>query len=60
MSMRERIDVLMRGLNRRVLRRDFAEHALPQRVPLRHRIALVRHADLGEAAGLGDTRTRAG
>ena len=33
------------------LGRDFLEHALPQRVALLHRVALVGHADLGQPRG---------
>ena len=49
---RERVDVVVRRLDRRVLGRDFLEHALPERVALRHRVALVGHADLRQAARL--------
>ena len=56
---RERIDVLVRGGDARIRCRDFLEHALPQRVPLLHRVALVGHADPGQAARASQTRTRA-
>ena len=46
---RERVDVEMRGGDARILRRELPEQALPERVALRHGVALVRHADLGEA-----------
>ena len=42
MQHRERVDVEVPRLDRRILRRDLAEHALPERVPLR--IALLLSA----------------
>ena len=35
-------------------RRHFLEHALPQRVPLRHRVALIGHADAAAAVCRGE------
>ncbi len=49
---RERVDVEVPCLDAGVLRRDLAEDALPQRVPLRHRVALVGHAHAAAACGL--------
>jgi hypothetical protein len=42
---RQGVDVKVRGLDRRVVRPQLVEHALPERVPLAHRVALVGHAD---------------
>src|SRR6185312_10493024 len=53
---RQRVDVIVRRLDSRVLRRDFLEHALPQRVPLLHGVALVGHAHLREATRLGELK----
>src|SRR3954470_7952774 len=39
----------MTRLDAGILRRQFAEHALPQRVPLRHRVAFVDHAHAAAA-----------
>ena len=47
-----RIDVLMRRGDARIQRRHFLEHALPERVPLLHGVALVGHADFREAVRL--------
>jgi hypothetical protein len=42
---RQRIDVDMPRLDAGMARRHLAKDALPQRMPLRHRVALVGHAD---------------
>ena len=47
---RQRVDVEMTCLDVRILRLHLREHALPQRVALRHGVALVRHADTRQAA----------
>ena len=48
----ERVDVVVGRRDRRILRRDLPEDALPERVALGHRVALVGHADPGQAARL--------
>ena len=49
---RERIDIEVRRLDVRISRREPFEDALPERVPVRHRVALVGHADLRQAPRL--------
>ena len=49
---RQRVDVLMRRRDAGILRRDFLEDALPQRMALLHGVALVGHAHLGVAVRL--------
>ena len=50
---RQCVDVIVRGGDPRELRDEFLEHALPQGVSLRHRVAFVGHAHLCQPVGLG-------
>src|SRR3954470_23031581 len=46
------IDIKVTSLDAGILRCDLLEHPLPQRVSLRHRVALVGHADAPAAVSL--------
>src|SRR5262245_32565727 len=49
---REPVDVEMARLDVGIPRRDFLEHALPERVTVGHRVALVGHAHLPPPVGM--------
>ena len=51
---RQRVDVVVRRVDAGIARRRLSKYPLPQGVAVRHRVALVRHANLRQPARSGE------